>query len=377
MAYYGHPTQRAFNEYPKHLALLGHNVFVIAAQGQGELLSEKTKEGIEVRRIPVRNIKKLSLRPARFAVEAIRLIKSIDHHGPLDILHCYTSWEMGIIGLYFNQLQPNRFMTLYDIRSGALSGGRWYSAGRLVQQSVARIFDGVIVIDEALGRRFFPNRQLGYFVVPIGVDLSLFKPDPPAGQKVRKDLGIAPESVVAVYTGLIRNSRGARDLAEIAISSCEKAKWLEFMIVGGGPDFDEFRSEVSNSPVGRRIHTTGWVEHCSIPDYLNAADIGLSYVPKIPVFEPQPPLKTVEYLACGLPTIATDTQGHRTYIENGENGVIVSDNIQEISDTLVRISRKSALMSRLRRNTRDSIEPYSWDRIVQSALLPVYHNLSS
>ena len=82
---------------------------------------------------------------------------------------------------------------------------------------------------------------------------------------------------------------------------------------------------------------TGRVERRKVRDYISAADIGISYVPINESFSYNPPLKTFEYLACGLPTIATATESNRRIIDDGFNGILTSDNPEYLADAIINL----------------------------------------
>jgi glycosyltransferase involved in cell wall biosynthesis len=64
---------------------------------------------------------------------------------------------------------------------------------------------------------------------------------------------------------------------------------------------------LSQQYLGKNIFFHGKQEHAKIPDFINSADIMISYVPKVAYFEYQPPTKLIEYLACNKPSLATNT----------------------------------------------------------------------
>jgi glycosyltransferase involved in cell wall biosynthesis len=59
-------------------------------------------------------------------------------------------------------------------------------------------------------------------------------------------------------------------------------------------------------------------------------DLGVAFVPDEGMYRPQVPLKAVEMLACGLPVIATDTNGNREIIQDSENGYIIKDDAKSV-----------------------------------------------
>lgn len=369
MAYYGNPQQRAFREYTQHLAKAGHEVAVIAAGRRGDPVHEYDAAGVEIFRIPVRSISKRSPEPIMFAIRAIQVLSHIKYR--VDVVHCYTSWEMALVGLY---CRTAGLSSCYDIRSGAISGGMWYRIGAILQKTIARLFDTTIVISEALGEQLFENYE--YEVVPIGTDLSAFTPvDRDLRHQMRRDLGIGLSSRLGVYCGLMRNSKGAKTVTDIAMRVCAQDEEAEFLIVGGGEDLRENVERISACATASRIHFTGQVEPDQVPKHIGIADVALSYVPDIPLYAPQPPLKTAEYLACEVPVIGTDTPGQQIFIRSGWNGILVEDNEKLIAEAMVNLLKDVRQQDKLKSNSRSSVQHFDWEYIIVNHLTNVYSRI--
>ena len=89
----------------------------------------------------------------------------------------------------------------------------------------------------------------------------------------------------------------------------------------------------------------------------------------------QPPLKTVEYLAAGLPTVATDTLGNRTFVQHGINGVLCGDSAKEYGQSLAALAQDESGYMRMQQMARSSVDTYDWRAIVQNRLIPAYYQI--
>ena len=81
-------------------------------------------------------------------------------------------------------------------------------------------------------------------------------------------------------------------------------------------------------------------------------------------------------LSSGKPVLATATKGNSYYIQNGENGLLVSDNPQDIANGLRRLIYDKQLRLDLSNAARNSVRDYDWERIVKNKLVPVYIEMS-
>ena len=105
------------------------------------------------------------------------------------------------------------------------------------------------------------------------------------------------------------------------------------------------------------------------------ADIGISYIPINENYHYNPPLKTFEYLACGLPTIATRTESNCRIIKDGFNGLLINDTPDDVSNSLITLLRDKKKQSWLRENARKSIMAFDFEYITRSSLVPLYESL--
>ena len=118
----------------------------------------------------------------------------------------------------------------------------------------------------------------------------------------------------------------------------------------------------------------GFVSYSEVPLYLNAADVGISFIPQTKEYDVQPPRKTVDYLACGLPVIATDTKGNKRFVKDGENGFLVNDTRECIASGMKRLLNFKQY-EKMKKFARQSVIQYDYENIIDSILLPVYKRL--
>jgi glycosyltransferase involved in cell wall biosynthesis len=79
-----------------------------------------------------------------------------------------------------------------------------------------------------------------------------------------------------------------------------------------------------------------------MPEFLQAANIGVSFVPITPYYDMQPVTKTYEFLLAGMPMIATRTTQNKRFV-NDTNGVLIDDTAESFADGLAEIKAKSRM----------------------------------
>jgi glycosyltransferase involved in cell wall biosynthesis len=74
----------------------------------------------------------------------------------------------------------------------------------------------------------------------------------------------------------------------------------------------------------------------------------------------------IEAAAYGLPLIASDHPGNRTYVEHGQSGFLVEHkNPQALADAIVHLLERREELAIMGQRSRAIAERYSWQRIAE------------
>ena len=137
-------------------------------------------------------------------------------------------------------------------------------------------------------------------VVPNGVDIKLFgdRPDP---APTRACLGLPVAARLLCFTGSLRHGQGI-DVAVEAMAALPHD--VHLVVAGDGPMRQDLASRAHALGLHARIHWLGQVAHAAVPGVLAACDVALAPYPATPDFG-RSPLKLYEYLAAGIPVVAS------------------------------------------------------------------------
>jgi glycosyltransferase involved in cell wall biosynthesis len=80
---------------------------------------------------------------------------------------------------------------------------------------------------------------------------------------------------------------------------------VELLVVGDGPQRGQVERRASALGVASRVTFTGWVPYNTVPALLASAHVGIDTAPKTEVNDGSTMIKILEYLAVGLPVVAT------------------------------------------------------------------------
>jgi glycosyltransferase involved in cell wall biosynthesis len=162
------------------------------------------------------------------------------------------------------------------------------------------------------------------FYVPNGPDESLrTRPEESAQcrQQIRAELGVG-NAPLAVYVGHIPHSN---DLDQ-ALDALERVRLqvpdLRLAILGTGDGLPALQADVARRGLERVVILTGWVDHARTPDYLAAADLAVYPYRDSLVNRAKCSAKIIEYMAMGLPIVASRVGQNVEYIEHGTSGLL-------------------------------------------------------
>ncbi len=192
-------------------------------------------------------------------------------------------------------------------------GGTRLAAGRLAARFV-HAFVAVSPETAAFARRRHEVDERRLSVIPNGVDLARFHPEPAARERVRAELGIDAGVWVVGTVGRIAAEKN-QELLLRAVAPLLGPSTL-VVVAGDGPllpALSELAGQLGVSAFARFLGARR-----DVPDVLNALDAFVlsSSTEGLPLVIP-------EAMATGLPVVATSVGGIPTVIDEGQTGFLV------------------------------------------------------
>jgi glycogen(starch) synthase len=202
----------------------------------------------------------------------------------------------------------------------ARDGDVRYRASRALETWVLRRAAAVTCICEGLRReivaRGVPEQRVT--VIPNGVDLEAFRPVAHDGSLGRA-LGLG-EGPVLGFLGSFYGYEGL-DLAVDALAILRrKVPGAQLLLVGGGVQEQNLRSQASGHGLNGAVIFTGRVPHQEIDRYYAVVDLLVYPRRSKRITELVTPLKPLEAMAMERLVVASDVGGHRELIRDGETG---------------------------------------------------------
>jgi len=195
-------------------------------------------------------------------------------------------------------------------------------------------------------------------VIPNGVDLKKFKPDPDKRAKIRRLYNISDNDVVLIFVGHMFKIKGLDYIIE-AISNLNNIKLL---VVGEDPNIESYRKNVVKTGIHEKVIFAGKILR-GIEEYYAASDIFL-----LPSSSEGFPISGIEAAASGLPIICTKVAGLDELVKDNYNGFFVSRNSRQIREKVQILIKNDDLRKQMGINARQTAKNYSWEKVTKKTL---------
>ena len=204
--------------------------------------------------------------------------------------------------------------------------------------------------------------------IPDGVDVDVFRPRPPDPALLRA-LGLGGKRTI-VFLGVLTEYQGVDALIGAMRTVVDQRPDAHLLLMGY-PNEERYRRVVRAAGLSRSITVTGRVDYERAPRHLNLGAIAVG--PKRSLTEANG--KLLNYMACGLPTVATDTPVNRDIL--GDLGVYAPvGDTRALADGLLQLlSDPPAAAARGRALRRRAEEMHAWPVLIDR-LVAVYRRTS-
>ena len=215
-------------------------------------------------------------------------------------------------------------------------------------------------------------------VVPIGVDLSIFKPASEAAKDtIRKELGLPQDSFiigsfqkdgVGWGEGLEPKWVKGPDIFVSVIERLKKEHKISVLLTG--PARGYLKKELDRIGVPyKHFFLKNYLE---IPKYYNALDLYL-----VTSRAEGGPKALTESMAAGIPLVSTKVGMAPDIIEDGVNGLLAdADDVEVLAAKAAEIIGDQELAGRLISNGLKTVGKYSWQEIARQYYEGIYSKIS-
>ncbi len=176
-----------------------------------------------------------------------------------------------------------------------------------------------------------------------------------------------PKNRTICYAGSIAKVRGVLELVNsLPLANCH-------LVLAGNFSDLKFKAELENSPGWRFVDYRGFLNRQEIGEMYRTAHVGIVTLHPIINYLDSLPVKMFEYMAAGLPVLASDFPLWKSIIHESGAGVCVNPlSSEDISKELVKLLENVELTSQMSINGRRAVrEKFNWN-IEEAKLLNFY-----
>ena len=175
-------------------------------------------------------------------------------------------------------------------------------------------------------------------VIYPGIDTTRFFPATPR-HDLQTKVGVQPTDKVLRFMGTIFRFSGLIELLTELAPALRLDKSIKFLILGDGEDFNQLRQLAISLGLQNQVIMPGRIEYDLLADYLRLGHVALLPFKQELVTHGALPGKILQYLACGLPTIATPLDGLQSMIPPSQ-GILYANNSQEMANMAIELISK-------------------------------------
>lgn len=267
---------------------------------------------------------------------------------------------------YFRYAFILRFLTtavlVLDVRSVDVNSSLFM---RLINNSLLAlnciVFNRVVTIDKRISDRLLTRTRP--CVIPLGADrLYTHGPGFDSGLRV-------------LYIGTLSNRRIHETVDGLSIF-CENNPLVDikYTIIGDGSkeDIRKIKRTIGRAPSNLVVKYLGYMQYEYLDDIFKENNVGISYVPLLDCFYPQPVTKTLEYLLAGMVVIGTALPFHYDVLTS-RNGVITDDNPIALASALSKVYENREFYNRSLISKEAQI--HSWEHVMKTYFVPTLKSI--
>lgn len=346
----------------KALERKGHQVFVVTLNSEN--FKYKFDEDNTVIRIPglpigIYDYRVSSIYPIR-AMNIIRKWK-------LDVIHSHTEFSVGtfarFISRQYNIPLVHTYHTLYEDYVYYITKGYFDKPSKKIVEYLTQFY-----CDKTANELIVPTKKIydlfkekynvdkNIYVIPTGIEIDRFyeeNVDKKKVEDIRNSLKIDKKAFNIVFVGRLAKEKNVDLLLSAQRKINDKDKNINLIIIGDGPDMEEYKETAKKLKIDKNVFFTGKVPWEEIPAYYRVGNVFAT----ASTSETQG-LTVIEAMAASIAPICIDDESFRNTVIDGLNGRIFKEE-DEYVNIVLELSKNKKELSNLQKQARLNAEIHS------------------
>lgn len=331
----------------KHFNEQGHDAHIITP-----FPGPRRQEGIQIHRIPSKQIPKVSLMMNPLAFRALeRVLKK----GKFDVLHAhsgvvspfaygslYIAKKLKIPHLITNHSLLEKSAKIFRLLNLVSRWHHW----PLLLSSVSTV--------AAEGMHQASGKKKKVEILPNGINPEEWQIEPLAHSEIR-------------ITSVMRITRKKRPLVFIRsipkiLAAYQGKQTLKFCLIGDGAQMKKVKLLVKKLKLENHVELPGYLSRTKIKEVFRKTDIFAS-----PTLKESFGIAILEARCAGLPIVAMNYGGVRDFIRHGQEGFLAKNDLEFVR-YISKVIQDDELRKRMTQSSRESTEQFSWKKIIDAHL---------
>lgn len=254
-----------------------------------------------------------------------------------------------------------RYLVVQDYRSLPMDTqsvkGVLRSVFFYIGAAVSRLLNvKVTAITDQLAERLNLNKSQLVGIWPSGVDRSEFVKSVKSRNWPQED-----DPVRLIYVGVMTPERNLTSLIKAARLARKNGGNLTLSIIGGGvqrPELEELAAQKGSE----FITIDGPYPYHRIPEILSRHDVGILPFPNVPKMNVSSAIKMFEYMAAGMPVIATRIQAHETVFADSEFVFWCNESHSSMAEAMTNAVASKERLAILGNQARSFSYNWTWEK---------------
>ena len=352
----------------------GHKVFIVTVNPDN--MSYEFEDNGRIIRIPGIPVGIYDYRLTTFyPIKAVNYIKEWN----LDIIHTHTEFGIGtfarVIGKQFDIPVVHTYHTMYEDYVHYITKGYFDKSSKKIVEYLTKFY-----CDKTIEELIVPTKKTydlfkekykydrNVHIVPTGIEIERFYKEKINIDKLnqkRKELKLKKDDITVLFVGRIASEKSIDFLIDNQVSLLKKHKNCKLLIVGDGPDLEEYKNLAKKHKIEDSVIFTGKVPWNEVPLYYNLADIFVTASHT----ETQG-LTVIEAMAASLPVVALNDESFRNTVIDSLTGYLFNNKKEYVNRMLELLGDKTK-REKMGKQARINSETYS-SKYFAERILDVY-----
>jgi glycosyltransferase involved in cell wall biosynthesis len=356
----------------KGLQKLGHEVFVVTSNHEGNVISEDTIQGMKIIRLP--RLFKISNTPIN-PIWYFQLKKIIKKENP-EIINAHT--PVPFIADIAERVSGKRiFVLTYHndlVKESAFANLLAHTYNFIFTRKTLRRCDAIIATSKYYVdiSPYLAKHKKKIKIVPPGIDTKRFNTNVDSGW-LNKNY---PNKIIILYVGSMQKThmhKGVDILIKAVADAKKKIPNIYLIAVGSGDAIPVYKKIAHQMGISEMVSFPGFIDDESLPKYYAGANmLVLPTTTNAEGFG----MVLAEAMACGVPVIGTEVGGVPYLLTDKATALLIPpNNVASLSKAIVKNSL--GFRGLQKKEVADSVsDDFDWSKIAQKydRIMNALHN---